>query len=331
MRYFKLNYKQLLMPTVFLTIVGIGMYLFPLIFENNLSRLNTNLTSLSIFLIGACLLIPIYEFSPLKNKRGADMYYGLPLTKTKLYLKLYLKGLAEVLLAFTIIYVFGVLIVVLRGFPFTVIYYIPLYFLLLIGTGSYYSFNVFLFIKANRTIDGILFMGLYMIMPMFLVYSVTYLFEITSFVWANSSFVPFSPITYTVRVFEGYLINKPILAFSLENDVFRVISTLCWLCINIGLGALGIFYTKHEKPENIQQNSDTWIGYKTLIPTLVFTLLIGMNVSFKSNYTYTYGILVLLAGYIGYVIYERTFKVRWIYLVLITGLALLAFTVGTLL
>src|SRR5690554_3515333 len=112
MKYFKFNYKQMLMPTVFLIIIGVIVYIVPIMFtqvnDPNAYSRTANLISLAIFLIIAAIFIPVYEFSSLKTNKGADLYYALPMTKRNLHFILFLKGLIELIVSYSSIYLLGV-------------------------------------------------------------------------------------------------------------------------------------------------------------------------------------------------------------------------------
>lgn len=71
-----------------------------------------------------------------------------------------------------------------------------------------------------------------------------------------------------------------------------------------------LFYPKAHKPEKVQSKSDSWFGYRVLIPLFLFTMTVTLTE--LSDYIGVYLILVfsfLLIAYIGYVIYERKFKI----------------------
>src|SRR5690554_687479 len=107
MRYFKNNYKNMLMPTMFLTILGVTIYTFPVLF-NSYDLLN--IESLLAFLLIISIFIPVYEYRVIKNKRGADLYYSLPLNRKHLNLQIFLKGLIEIITSTVLVMILTTLI-----------------------------------------------------------------------------------------------------------------------------------------------------------------------------------------------------------------------------
>lgn len=313
MKYLKLNYKRMLMPTLFLTIIGILVYVLPIMFArvpNSYSSYQTsNLIQFAIFLVAAAIFIPIYEFSSLKTTKGADLYYSLPLTKRKLHLTIYIKGLIELLVSYTIVFILGFIIVNLKDFNFQHRPYFPLFFIGLIGITSYYTFNTAIFLRSNRVIDGLIFILLYMITPFLVISSIIYIFSNNYFI---ISMFPFNPLTESFNIFDRIITNAYIYEGSVEGMFINI--AIC-NAINLGVGFFGLLFTKDIKSEDVYQISNSWIGYKVLIPVLLTSLTLLTNISFGYISNIYTVILFVVIAYVGYVIYQRTFKVKWYYLV----------------
>src|SRR5690554_428249 len=312
MKYLKLNYKRMLMPTLFLTIIGVLVYVLPIMFArvpNSYSGYqNSNVLSFAIFLVGAAIFIPIYEFSSLKTTKGADLYYSLPLTKRKLHLTIYIKGLIELLVSYTIVFILGFIIVNLKGFNFQHRPYFPLFFIGLIGITSYYTFNTAIFLRSNRLIDGLIFILLYMITAFLVISSMLHIYNAS---YSIISMFPFNPITESFSLYNRLITKKHVLDESING---MYINILIINLINFGVGFLGLLFTKDIKSEDVYQISNTWIGYKVLIPVLLTSLTVLSNISFTNTYNLYILILFVVIAYVGYVIYQRTFKVKWYYL-----------------
>ncbi len=316
MRYLKYNYKRMFMPFVFLTIIGTVFYALPIFLNSSGysggSYLNgvSNITTLLVYLIIVAIFIPVYEFAPLKNSRGADLYYSLPLDKKRLYLQFYLKGLIEIVSSYIVVFFLGLLGVVIKGYPILFIYYIPLFFLLLLGTALYYTFNVFIFSKANRTIDGIIFIIMYLIIPIMIYLFVSHfafvVFKINFEYYLIDALMPISPLYIPGNYFNALIEKRGV------SDQFNTafVFTLIWALISIAFGLLMILYTKTNKPENVQSKSNSWFGYKVFIPLLLYiSISTTMDLEYLLGYSFVLTFIFMVTAYIGYVIYERKFKI----------------------
>src|SRR5690606_35481491 len=225
MKYFKFNYKQMLMPTVFLTIIGTLVYIIPIMFaqvnDPIAYRRTANLVSFAIFLIIATIFIPVYEFSSLKTTKGSDLYYALPLTKRHVHFILFLKCLMELIVSYSVLYILGVLITFSRGFNFDYEWYLPVYFLGLIGVITYYAFNTVIFLRSNRIVDGILFILLYILAPFLVLNTITYIFGL----YPNKtiSFFPFNHILELFNYFDHIITKRYIeeaILFRMQNSLW---------------------------------------------------------------------------------------------------------------
>lgn len=329
MRYLKYNYKRMFMPFVFLTIIGIVFYALP-IFLNSSGYSGgsylggvSNIATLLIYLIIVAIFIPVYEFAPLKNTRGADLYYSLPIDKKRLYLQFYLKGLIEIVLSYIIVFLLGLIGVAIKGYPVEFIYYIPLFFSLLLGIALYYTFNVFVFSKANRIIDGVIFIVMYLVIPIMIYLFVLHLMLVVfktnvSYYWIDAV-MPISPL-YIFGEYFTILIEKRTVS-NRFNTAF--VFALIWALISIASGLLMILYTKMNKPENVQSKSDSWFGYKVFIPMLLYiSISTTMDLRYSPGFSFILTFIFMVIAYIGYVIYERKFKISLISLIVLGSMTL---------
>lgn len=305
MNYLKHNYKRMFMPLVSLTVIGVVIFTLPLLTvsvdKGSSYQYDSNITALAFYFIVVAIFIAVYEFSPLKNKRGADLYYGLPLNKKQLYTQFYVKGLLEIVISYSITFILGLAVTLLKGYDFNYLYYLPLFFMLLIAIIAYYTFNVFLFLRSNRTIDGVLFIILYIAVA-FAVYAV----GIHLFGFKGEPFTPFQPITaissFYKQQIEGYEY------FELLSHSLGLKMSVGWLLLSGLLGVFALCYPKYDRPENIQQISNSWIGYKVIIPILLFSVIFVMSFG-TFAFVLVSSLMYTVVAYIGYVIYERTFKI----------------------
>ena len=112
-------------------------------------------------------------------------------------------------------------------------------------------------------------------------------------------------------------------AFLFGGGMFRCVETLgsaiCggianfnhaawWFGLPIGAGivcyGLLFYLLRYEKGENAEQNSESWFGYKTLIPVYL-ALLTCTNADGGSL------VLFLIAAMVATIVHKRTFRLKW--------------------
>ena len=257
-------------------------------------------------------LVPTIVYSFKMSKRGVDGYYSLPLKREKLYLISTMVGLILVLVPFTVSFWGGFFTLLFReGNPYKMGYYIPAYFGGLFFAVFFYGINAFIYTRANRTVDGVVFMGAY---------------ALIGFLFLACLGNTFDVITYNWRVEECFLFGGSMFAFVdrmcdfIVGGVVRQSYAIWWFGLTFVAGALCyvLFYfaIRFEKGENAEQNSDSWFGYKMLIPVYL-VLCFGLGGAEE-----VLGfVLLLVGGVVATIVYKRKFRLRFIdWLPLIIGL-----------
>ena len=330
MKYFKNNYKKMYMPTLFLTIVGIIIYtLIPLFSStyDNSSWNMINIEGLSIYLLVISVFVPIYEYKVLKSKRGADLYYSLPLSKSRLNLQIYLKGLIQIVVSFIAVFILTTLVYIIKDYGLNYFYLFLLFITSLIGVISLYSFNVFIFSKANNIIDGIIFVGIYLVISLLVLFSLDVIFAFNiKFKWIQ--FSPLNLIFGNNSYFENKLKYIEVNFFLSFMDYFMFIF---WSLLSLSLGALSILDNKNTKPENLMEKSNTYFGYTTLVPIITFTLVNISGLTLDESFSIVILLIILFAAYVLYVIYERSFKIEPKNILITLGVAILAIILNVIL
>ena len=261
------------------------------------------------FLAILCFIVPVLQYSYRMKKRLADLWYALPLTRTRLMLLRTLGGLALVLLPYTVSYWLGFTAIALSENLFRLSAYVPLFFAS-IGIGILlYGVNSFLYTRANTVGDGIVFMLAWIVVPCF------------PFLFFLSKNFPFLP--------QGSLIESPILCSSLSplGWLFSYFDTIirgtqntvpyAWFIFGLGAAAgaaayFGLFFTaKRHKAENAEQLSSSAFGYKVLIPYCVALITAQMDVRYGSfGMPLASFAMVLIAGLILFFVYRRSFRLK---------------------
>ena len=265
--------------------------------------LNSTQIAAAILALGAlCYLSPVLVYSFKMSKRGVDAYYALPLKKEKLYLVKTLVGLLLVLVPFTVMYWSGFLTLLFRaGNPYDMFWYLPAYFGSVLLGICLFGLNAFLFTRGNTVADGIVFMIAYI--PLFLM-----IYEYATNLFGSrlqSSYENF--ITFGGLIEFGNKMSSLISRY--ENVTF---SPLTFVVLPV-LGTLGyallFALLPYEKGENAEQVSDSWFGYKILIP-IYTAFLLALNLS---TFDIIWFFTIAMAAIVATVVYQRKFKfhLKW--------------------
>lgn len=264
----------------------------------------------ALILAALCTAVPVMQFSYRMKKRSVDLWYALPVTRRALTFVRFAGGLALVLVPYAVSYWAGFAVIACRDNLFHLQYYVALFFaslpvaVLLLGT------NAFLFTRANRVGDGIFFLLAWA----FLLAMPAQYFNYFSFrgmpgVLKNlTNYSTYSPLGWLFGGFSSaartgeVVIQHPAVVFALWGV--------------LGAGAVfGLFFTAKGHPaENAGQISDTWFGYRTLIPAYLFCI---MSWAFASSASVSAAaamvvtlVLVAAAGLVAYFAYRRSFRLH---------------------
>ena len=269
--------------------------------------LHSSEIGLAFFALGAlCFLSPVLVYSFKMSKRGVDGYYSLPLKKEKLYLVKTMVGLWLVLVPFTVMYWSGFLTLLCRAEnPYDMFWYLPAYFGSVLLGICLFGLNAFLYTRANKIADGIVFMIAYI--PLFLM---LYKYATMAFhLRGRASYENF--ITFGGLIEFGNAMNGLILRS--ENVTFSPLTFVVMPILGVAGYALLFILLPYEKGENAEQVSDSWFGYKILIP-IYTAVLIGLNNGLNNNgLNIIWFCTIAVAAIVATVVYQRKFKfdLKW--------------------
>ena len=253
------------------------------------------------FILGfLCVLTPILELEPFKNRRNIDALFSFPVSKFKMGLSHYLNGIVHIVSAFTVCSIYTFLYLIARKNDLNVAKFIPYYFFALLFGIFLYSFVSFAFYQGNTVSDGTIFVASYSIILVCVV-SVIDTIEFSKERVESGLYSAFGPLTGLTNGYT-YLIEGK----NPENylNTQRYISFAIWSLIGIA-SILGFLYTfAKKKTEDVGEISSTIFGYKVLIPVYAYSLL------FISEDFNVLHLLIVLAMYIGYIIFRRTIKLK---------------------
>ncbi len=268
------------------------------------------ISTLYVPVIFMCILVyilPVMEFSFFKKRINLDCAYSLPISRKSMGAVHYLTGLIILFAAFTSSYLLNFILLLSRGpgwFNFAPM--IGHYFLCLILGFAIYSIMVFVFNEANKRGDGIWFM---------ILYTFVFLLVITTIVATTNDYSLYGTIIYFM----------PGLLFDAINTSYQSIVELTttdrmvfwekqeyihlfvfWLMLGVA-STVGFFLTfGNRRMEKTEEISDSYFGFRTLIPVYAISLMILLGAS-KSIILW---VIIEILTLIGYTIYRRGFHYK---------------------
>lgn len=290
----------------------------------NIHREGARVSGLEIvfLILGAtCTVLPVIEFGGLKNKRNADTIYSIPIDRRKLGVAHFTNGYIQILAVYLCAAVTASLILITDGFKYLDLRYLfPLFALPIPASLLLYAYFTYLFNEANSTVDGCLFIVSGILMPFifcmcmsgFTVYGPDgkYIHTIFSKMDESEPF-PYFLITKSTNFFSSMLNNKshhefPNISFPESLDGVDITMLTVWtvLCL---LSAVGLYLAfSRKRAEKIGDISNSWVGYKTIIPFAMFCITFAIG----DSGDYFIAVIGAVAAVIGYMLYRRSFKIR---------------------
>lgn len=274
---------------------------------------NPQLSFVFVELLILLFVVPAIVYSFKMSKRGVDGHYSLPLKREKLYLVATMVGLVLVLVPFTVSFWGGFITLLFRqGNPYRMGYYFPAYFGGLFFAVFLYGINAFIYTRANRVVDGIVFMGAYAIIGYLFLACLEFTFDVSTYTWQIEECFLFSGsmFAFVDRICD--FITLGVVRQSYADWWFGLTAAAGTLCY-----ALLYLAIRFEKGENAEQNSSSWFGYKTLVPVYI-ALCFGAGAAEEILGF----VLALVGGVVATIVYKRKFRLKFIdWLPLIVGVA----------
>ena len=329
-KYFIYHFKTTFLRLVMISLLS-ALLVSTSVWHKNYSWFlsqNTYTVSFAALAIVAAVIstvIPILELLPFKNRRNLDTILFLPIDHRKMAAVHFINGALHIfiinLICFSI--TFGIL--TNHSYPFKTGNFVLLFLFTIFGSLAIYAFTLFIFDRANTTADGVIWLISYSFIGAFTFAVVADLYTsifTEGFVGANDLSFPltaFSP--YFLFVFLWSTVNRILIpkyniietatsavaqiepASStpelIANDIIGMIfwGFLIPLCI---FGFIWMF--KKKRPENIGSVSNSWFGYKVLLPLTAITVLTGFQATLENI---VFHAIVLVCLVIGYIIYRK--------------------------
>ena len=283
-------------------------------------------TSVTI-IIALSVIVPICMFAFLKKKRNLDCVYSLPITKRGIGIVHYAVGGVTVLVPFVCSYVATLVChASYDGFASLGYGYLLSHFAICLLMGFVlYSICVFVFERANTVVDGVIFIGIYMVGLYFLVWGIESLTRSAEDwrYWLSLLNDP-SGATYVSRhhyyfamheecaipayIFCELLSQYEYCAETLYSQMTKwsFDGTVFWFCfwsvVGVAAAVLAFVFADKKKTESAEEISNSIFGYKLLIPLIAFPFILSNGV--LDGY-YNEALLVTIGAAVAYTVYRR--------------------------
>lgn len=342
-RYLAYRLERAMSRTLVFTILSVAFTW--VIVSASIGRLNAQANETGIYILAiilgiACTLIPILELADFKNRRNLDTLYFFPIKREKMALVHFLSGFIQVVIIYSVTFFSAWIHLELQTNYFALGYMFFYYIFSLLLGFVMYSIFAFLFVQGNTVADGILFCGLWVFIIMIVGWviraEILRNYIIDTQYWESSANMAsdwgiiYSPINNLTVIFQNLIeVNKHSLEYYFRDAyaaryMSQIYMFFIWGAIGIA-AAFGYFITFVKKgAEKAGEISDSWFGYRLLVPLYGYSLLIFIGDELILD------IIIFALMVIGYVIYRRGFKFKTSDMI-ITGCGVLAFALGVML
>ena len=262
-----------------------------------------------VFLGMLTYVLPVMEFGFFKKRANLNCVYSLPISRKSLGCVHYISGLVSLYTIFTCSYLLNFILLLSRGKGF--FHFGPIfahYFLCLLVGFAMYSIMVFVFNEANTTADGIWFMVLYSIVFWFVAMTCSYLpfFENNMDILEECPFTHWGVISKLTTHYQHLAEINYASKAKFWSTPIVVFAFIFYVAVGIA-SAVGFFFTfGKRRMEKTEEVSDSYFGYRTLIP--VYALL-GAFWGGSSG-SMILGLIFAFCAFVGYTIYRRGFHYK---------------------
>lgn len=307
-KYFLYELKKRSFVIGCITLIATVIYLTPIIVLEPDARIyfyNTFLWLISSIggLTAACL--PLWLFDYKMTKRGLDLYYSLPLSHTKILLVRFLIGLIVLFSSYTVSYWLGAFVMMAKFFSkIDAVWYLAQYFATLIPLYCIFALSSFVFTRANKFLDGIVFI-FFWVFAAVLVAAVldTILYRLNFYYY-----FPFAPLDAATVHFQERLCKSAYLALDTQSSVNMILGFTLTALLSAGATAGLFLLEKRTKAENAGQISESAFGYKVMIP-LYSACLSYLSCSDMLGLSFLFLVMIAVCSFALTVLYKRTIKI----------------------
>lgn len=261
--------------------------------------------SFATLMVAIISLTPLF-FNFLHNKKSIDTYYSLPMSRKSLFFNtvifliaiLFASWIVPNFLTFLLIAgEFGAFLPALLGF----LEYVLMIIMIIAGLVFFYAT---IYLVANNSLDGIVMMVAYILLPLFLAIGVYIFGDIFVCGYQPFSLDIFGFLSMPFMACNMFFESLDFLTVSryYTNTFFvaRYLDMLIFFISTVGFGALLYHTFVSRKAENVEQNSDSFFAYPSLIYFYTFILLFILTSRVTFNYYYSSSTTTLFSSAIAY-------------------------------
>lgn len=320
-RYYSYQLKKSVLKVAILTLISVIIAINVIssgVTDIDIRYQTTNIGVFAMILAVLCTLIPVLELSGFKNRRNLDTLYFFPIQRWKMAVVHYLSGLTQIFAIYSVSFFSGYAYLALRTDCFELAYMLPYYFLSLVLGIVMYSVFMFVFEQANTVADGAIFILLW-IFVLFIVVWVMRVKILRPFIvdtqyWSDSAGdaswgIIYMPINNLTVIFKSLIEVNRFVEYDYTSSyaqqyIEQMYMFFIWGALGIA-AAIGYLITFVKKGAQCAgEISDSWFGYRMLIPVYGYSLLMMYN-DFDIM-----TLLIVILMILGYVIYRRSFKLK---------------------
>ena len=258
--------------------------------------------------------LAFYELQFKMKKVGIDQMYALPIKKEKLYLGKFLAGYGTFAVAFTSSFLAAAIALSCRYVVYSFTYLFFIYLSNLLMGLLFYGLIFFIVYSQNTMVDAIFNVFMFLLLFEFVILAMDKVLSnwfqirfISKWTLDVLSFFPFGFILLLNQYFSMGLEGVESARMNEWHAHLRdgMISAIFYIIV-LALFALAFFYKlKKDKPEKVNQISDSYFSYRVMIPALTISSMLVMD--FINAFTYLF---FLLLAYLLYVMYQRKLKLN---------------------
>lgn len=319
-KYFVYELKKSLFVMFAIMIIATAVLAISLISEmGDIDGFHFNYISFgSVAFVGGAtsVFVPIWKFAYKMKKRSVDLYYSMPLSHVRILAVKFLVGLIVLFASFTIAFWISSLIAMATVSEYlkflNCVNFVILYLALIVPMAVIYALTAFIFTRANRFIDGVVFVimtGMSLGAIADCITSLMVMNEVWydthyEYMFNSSFFTPFGSLALIAYHFSGNMWKSMVMRITTDAVEWAGMALITALGIAAGIGLF--FAEKKVKAENCEQISESYFGYKVIIPLYAFAFAIS-----SARLSFVLVALVAAAAYGLSVLYKRTTKIGW--------------------
>ena len=249
-------------------------------------------------------IVPAFEFYFKMRKVSIDEFYQLPIKREGLYITKYIIGLIETLIPTVVAIITVLILLAAKDHVFNTSILVPYCFSIVGLVIVYYTSVVFVYTRCNTFFDGLINIVLWTFLGVAIygVIDVIFNFDVLRYGDASYFFLQ-SPLTVVHVYFDDVFMNYS----NADFEPISIISVVLFSVIGVVFGFLTFYLIRFDKAEDSMQKSTSWFSYKMLIP--IYLSFLTMYVILEDIDVFVFLLIILICSYIGYVIYNRSFKI----------------------